>query len=84
MFFASGALVFLHPASMPSWCAVVVFGLNAGVVVVSAFGAGPIHDRITKAGVMDDGDYRGLMRISAARVVMMALVCAVLFAAMLR
>jgi hypothetical protein len=84
MFFASGALVFLHPASMPAWCAVVVFSLNAGVVVVSAFAAGPIHDRITKLGVMDERDYRGLMRISAARVVMFALSCAILFAAMLR
>ena len=84
MFFASGALVFLHPAWVPGWCAVVVFGLDAGVVFVSAFAAGPIHDRITKAGVMDDGDYRGLMRISAARVVMMAVASMVMFAAMLR
>jgi hypothetical protein len=84
MFFASGALMFLRPASIAAWCAVPVFCLDAAVVVVSAFAAGPIHDRITRMGVMDDRDYRGLMRISAARVVMMALSCAILFAATLR
>ena len=84
MFFASGALLFWHPASMHGWAAGVVFCLDAGVVVVSAFGAGPIHGRISKLGVMADEDYRGLMRISAARVVMMAVACTVLFAAVMR
>jgi hypothetical protein len=84
MFFASGALIWLRPAFMPLWTAVLVFALDAGVVVVSAFAAGPIHDRITKLGAMDETGYRGLMSISAMRVVMMALASGMMFAVMLR
>lgn len=83
MFFASGAMLIWRPSFVPMWCAVLVFDLDLGVVLVSAFAAGPLHDRITKFGAMDDKAYRGLMSISAARVVMMLLACALLFAVML-
>ena len=84
MFFASGALILRRPMFLPLWCAVVLFGLEAGVVVISAFAAGPIHGRITKLGVLDDTGYRRLMGISLMRVAMMALACGLIFAAMLR
>lgn len=84
MFFASGALVWRRPGCMPLWIAVAVFSLNTGVVLVSAVGAGPIHDRIAKTGAMDERAYRGLMRISAMRVVMMALASGLMLAVTLR
>jgi hypothetical protein len=84
MFFASGALIWRRPEFVPLWVAVVVFALDAAVVAVSAVAAGPIHDRITKLGKMDEMGYRGLMSISAMRVVMMALACGLMFAMMLR
>jgi len=84
MFFASGALIWRRPEFVPLWVAVVVFALDAAVVVVSAVAAGPIHDRITKLGRMDEVGYRGLMSISAMRVVMMALACGLLFAMTLK
>ena len=84
MFFASGALILRRPIFLPLWWAVVLFGLEAGVVIVSAFAAGPIHGRITKLGVLEDAGYRRLMGISLMRVVMMALACGLIFAAMLR
>ncbi len=84
MFFASGALVWRRPEFMPLWAAVLVFALDAAVVVVSALAAGPLHDRITKRGAMDDTGYRGLMSISAMRVVMMALASGLMMAMTLR
>lgn len=84
MFFSSAALVWRRPAFVPLWAAVLVFGLDAGVVLVSAFAAGPMHARITKLGVLDDRGYRGLMSISAMRVVMMALASGLMFALTLR
>ncbi len=84
MFFSSAALVWRRPAFMPLWTAVLVFGLNSGVVLVSAFAAGPMHTRITKLGVLDEKGYRGLMSISAMRVVMMALASGLMFALTLR
>jgi hypothetical protein len=84
MFFASGAMIWRRPLFIPLWVAVLVFALDAAVVAVSAFAAGPIHDRITKLGRMDETGYRGLMSISAMRVVMMALACGLLFAMTLR
>jgi hypothetical protein len=84
MFFAGAALVWRRPAFMPLWTAVLIFALEAGVVLVSAFAAGPMHARITKLGVLDDRGYRGLMSISAMRVVMMALASGLMFAVTLR
>jgi hypothetical protein len=84
MFFASAVLVWRRPTFMPLWTAVLVFALEAGVVLVSAFAAGPIHTRITKLGVLDDRGYGGLMSLSAMRVVMMALASGLMFAVTLR
>lgn len=84
MFFASAAFVWRRPAFVPLWAAMLVFGLDAGVVLVSAFAAGPMHARISKLGVLDDRGYRGLMSVSAMRVVMMALASGLMFALTLR
>ncbi len=84
MFFASAALMVWRPGFVPLWSAVLVFALDAAVVVVSAFAAGPIHDGITKRGVITEAGYRGLMRISAMRVVMMALATGLMLALTLR
>jgi hypothetical protein len=84
MFFASATMMWWRPAFVGRWEAVAVFTLNATVVVVSAFGAGPIHGRFEQNGVMDAQGYSALIGISALRVVLMVTACGVLCVAMLR
>ncbi len=71
MFFASGALLRWRPGWVSFTEAAWLFALDAGVVAVSAFWAGPIHSRFEHAGVADEPGLRRLIQISALRSVMM-------------
>ncbi len=51
MFFASGALLRWRPGWLPFAQAVWLFALDASVVAVSAFWAGPIHSRFERIGL---------------------------------
>jgi hypothetical protein len=84
MFFASAGLIVWQPGFVPRGEAIAVFVLVAGVVGISAFVAGPIHGRFAQTGVMDAAGYRGLIAISAVRVVVMVGACAVLGVEMMR
>jgi hypothetical protein len=84
MFLASAAMLWWRPVFVGRWEAVAVFALDAAVVVVSAFVAGPIHGRFERNGVMDAQGYSALIGISALRVVLMVSACGVLCGAMLR
>jgi len=84
MFFASAGLIVWRPGFVPLGEAIAVFVLAAAVVGISAFAAGPIHGRFAQTGVMDAAGYRGLIAISAVRVVMMVGACAVLGVEMMR
>jgi hypothetical protein len=84
MFFASAGLIWLRPGFVQRGAGGVVFLLAAGVVGISAFVAGPIHGRFEQTGVMDAEGYRGLMAVSAVRVVMMVGACWVLGVGMMR
>lgn len=84
MFFASMALMVMRPWFVTRSEAIAVFALDAGVVVVSAFLAGPIHTRFEQQGVADAAGLHALLVISAVRVVMMVAACWVLVVAMMR
>ncbi len=73
MFFSSAALIRWHPSYLTTPFAAAVFGLNAAVVLVSMFGAGPIHTRFEKTGQIDEAGFRALLRISALRTCLMLL-----------
>lgn len=73
MFFASGALFCWRPRWFSLADASWLFLLDAGVVAVSAFSAGPIHSRFEKAGLADEAGLRRLIQISALRSVLMLL-----------
>ncbi len=71
MFFSSALLLRWRPGCFSLRDAVVLFGLDAGVVAVSAFAAGPIHSRFERTGQLEDPGLIDLLRISALRTVMM-------------
>jgi len=75
MFFSAAGMIWLRPGFVGFAEAVVLFGLEAAVVGVSAFAAGPVHGRFTRTGVADEPGLRLLVRISALRVVLMAAAC---------
>jgi hypothetical protein len=75
MFFSAGLMIWLRPVFVGLAEAIVLFGLEAAVVAVSAFAAGPVHGRFTRTGVCDDAGLKLLVRISALRVVLMAASC---------
>lgn len=84
MFFASAALIALRPAFVSRGEAIAVFALDAGVVVLSAFWAGPIHGRFEQQHFADAAGLRTLIVISLARTAMMIASCWVLCTALLR
>jgi hypothetical protein len=75
MFFSAAAMIWERPWFVGLGEAVVLFGLEAAVVGVSAFVAGPVHGRFTRTGVADEAGLRLLVRVSALRVVLMAGAC---------
>jgi hypothetical protein len=84
MFFASAAMVWWRPAFVRPWEAVAVFALDAGVVVVSALLAGPVHGRFERQGAIDAEGMRALIAISTVRTGMMVAAVGVLCAGMWR
>lgn len=75
MFFASAALIRWRPGFVGGASAAAVFGLDAGVVAVSALVAGPVHSRFERTGVWDAAGMRRLMAVSALRSGMMVVAC---------
>ena len=71
MFFSSALLLRWRPACFDLRDATLLFALDAGVVAVSAFAAGPIHSRFERTGQLDDAGMTGLLRISTLRTVLM-------------
>ncbi len=71
MFFSSALLLRWRPASFGLRDAVLLFALDAGVVAVSAFVAGPVHSRFERTGCLDALGLTLLIRISALRTVLM-------------
>jgi hypothetical protein len=72
MFFSTAALA-LKPAlwlARPS--AIAVFTLANLVILLSAFVAGPIHDRFTRNAALDPAGIERLIRLSALRTLLMA------------
>jgi hypothetical protein len=84
MFFASAAMIFVRPWFVSRSEAMAVFALDAGVVAVSAFVAGPVHTRFEQQGIADAGGLHALIVISAVRVGMMLAACWVLCVSLLR
>ena len=78
MFFSSALLVRWRPASFGLRDAVLLFLLDTGVVLVSAFVAGPIHSRFERTGRLDAPGLTLLIRISTLRTVMMLAASALL------
>jgi hypothetical protein len=83
MFLSSGLLLWRRPLLLSFRAAALLFVLDAGVVAISAFGAGPIHTRMERSGRLDPEGLRTLIQISALRSLMMlaasALVAAILW-----
>ena len=77
MFFASLGLVWRRPGFMSVAQAWWVFGLDAAVVVISAFVAGPVHSRFERGG-LDAAGLARLVRVSAWRSGLMLGACGVL------
>lgn len=73
MFFASAALLRWRPHWLSLGESAVLFGLDAAVVAVSAFWAGPIHSRFERAGRWEEQGLGTLIRISALRSGLMCL-----------
>ena len=71
MFFSSGLLLRWRPFSFRLRDAVVLFALDAGVVAVSAFAAGPIHSRFERTGCLEDAGLARLLQISVVRTALM-------------
>lgn len=83
MFFSAAALLLIRPACVSAAAAMWLFVLEALVIGVSAFVAGPIHTRLGQLGVADSTRLTLLIRISLARVILMAAACGVLFRCLL-
>jgi hypothetical protein len=71
MFFASAALLRWRPACVSLPQAAALFALDAAVVALSAFWAGPIHSRFERTGLLDQTGISTLIRISVLRSVLM-------------
>ncbi len=71
MFFSSGLLLRWHPSSFRFRDAIALFILDASVVAVSAFAAGPIHSRFERTGHLDAPGLTHLLQISALRTALM-------------
>ena len=71
MFFSTAGLVIWRPAYLSVANAWGVAALAWAVVGVSAFVAGPVHDRFSRQGRMDERGMRWLTGISLARTLMM-------------
>jgi hypothetical protein len=84
MFFASAGLLWQRPASLSLAAAAALFVLDAGVVVVSAFWAGPIHSRFERTGTADENGLRTLIQISLLRSGMMLAASSIVAAAVWR
>ena len=78
MFFSSGLLLWLRPPYLAPWQAGLLFALDAGVVLVSAAAAGPIHTRFERERTLDPVAFARLLRISALRTGMMLAACVLL------
>ncbi len=79
MFFSSALLLYRHPSYFGLRDAVLLFALEAVVVAVSAFAAGPIQSRFERTGRLDAPGLALLLRISTLRTILMlaagALLC---------
>ncbi len=75
MFFSSALMICWRPQVVSLAEAIGLFGLEAVVVAVSAFAAGPVHGRFTRTGIADEQGLQRLVRISALRMVLMAAAC---------
>lgn len=71
MFFSTAGLVIWRPSFMATANAWGVAALAWAVVGVSAFVAGPVHDRFSRQGRIDERGMRWLTGISLARTLMM-------------
>ena len=77
MFFSSGLMIWLHPSFTSLSETISLFALEAAVVGVSAFAAGPVHGRFTRTGIADEAGLRLLIRISALRFILMTAACGI-------
>ena len=78
MFFSTAYLA-LRPAPwLPRPAAIAVFSLATLVILLSAFLAGPIHDRFTRNAALDPTGLEHLIRLSALRTVLMSVSTAIL------
>jgi hypothetical protein len=84
MFFSCGALVWGRPAWLDRRMALAVCLLTWSVVGISAFVAGPVHDRFVRQRSIDERGFRRLMRVSAVRTVMMLIASGLLGLALVR
>ena len=73
MFFSSGALLVWRTALLSLPVAATTFSLNTVVILVSAFVAGPVHDRFTRQRHLDEAGLRSLITVSALRSILMLL-----------
>lgn len=71
MFLASGALLRWRPGWLSGGQAGLLLVLDALVIAVSAFWAGPIHSRFERNGALDEAGLARLIHISALRSVLM-------------
>ncbi len=78
MFFASALLLRFRPASFSRRDAILLFLVDAAVVAISAFAAGPIHSRFERTGLLDSPGLSRLLQISALRTGLMLAASALL------
>ncbi len=84
MFFSDAGLVGWRPLFMRSASAWIVALLAWVVVGVSAFVAGPVHDRFSRQGHVDEPGMSLLMRISLGRTLMMLAASGLLLMALIQ
>lgn len=84
MFFATGGLVVWRPAFIGLVNVWAVAALAWAVVGVSAFVAGPVHDRFSRQGHVDEPGMSLLIRISLGRTLMMLAASVLLAIAMIK
>ncbi len=82
LFFSSGALLLWRPPMLSLSAALVGFSLNTAVILVSAFVAGPVHDRFTRRQRLEPAGLRRLIQISALRSILMLTASAVYLGAL--
>jgi hypothetical protein len=84
MFFASACLAATRPPWFGAVSAFMTCALAWAVVGISAFLAGPVHDRFSKNARMDDAGFEQLIWISIARTLMLLVASGLLFRGMLQ